>query len=483
MTLIKDLKNFLPRIIDKIYLHIECLSKINRVATSSEYENAINYVNSNISGENISSKVHEFDQNGSFWGWRLPDRMNHWKDEREVKYFEIPKKNPLKVLEVFIEGSGKEEILFISHLCHPAPGANDNASGAAMMIELINFFSCNRHHYSMRFIFTVEYWGTVAYFSETKLSNDHIKFCISLDMVGGNQDTSDSSIIVDEIPFNNVENIDLVLWDKIQEHAKKGSYRYIGNAVNSFKLDFQHYTGGSDHYITNSLGIPSTCLNTYPDIHYHTESDTIDKISKDTLELFFKTILDSLDSSVLNFRNNLIYISEIILENFRKKNKSIIFKFLNGKISTVQFSVLLKHIYINSKSRLSKVPSFECTDINISLIDTEYSSIIKKFDLQESNKTNGVKCYYVKNFSGPLSRDLLFSKLPNSAKEFFRASQEGDSLFFHKLDLAIELAYIYELYEVDILTSYYYDSESTNENFEKSFGILSEFGFLEKKST
>ena len=53
----------------------------------------------------------------------------------------------------------------------------------------------------------------------------------------------------------------------------------IGKPVAAYRCDFQYYTGGSDHYILNdkSVGIPSTCINTYPDRFYHTQEDTIDK--------------------------------------------------------------------------------------------------------------------------------------------------------------------------------------------------------------
>ena len=41
-----------------------------------------------------------------------------------------------EVVEAFIPGTpGANEILLVSHLCHPRPGANDNASGAAALLE------------------------------------------------------------------------------------------------------------------------------------------------------------------------------------------------------------------------------------------------------------------------------------------------------------------------------------------------------------
>ena len=46
-------------------------------------------------------------------------------------------KGSFEVVEGFIPGSGEsdQEVLLVSHLCHPQPGAHDNGSGAAALIE------------------------------------------------------------------------------------------------------------------------------------------------------------------------------------------------------------------------------------------------------------------------------------------------------------------------------------------------------------
>ena len=44
----------------------------------------------------------------------------------------------LQVLEAHVGTPGAQKpILLLAHLCHPRPGANDNASGAAMLAELV----------------------------------------------------------------------------------------------------------------------------------------------------------------------------------------------------------------------------------------------------------------------------------------------------------------------------------------------------------
>lgn len=38
-------------------------------------------------------------------------------------------------IEYYIPGKKKEEILLVSHLCHPYPGGQDNASGPGTLME------------------------------------------------------------------------------------------------------------------------------------------------------------------------------------------------------------------------------------------------------------------------------------------------------------------------------------------------------------
>src|SRR5207253_6418416 len=65
-----------------------------------------------------------------------------------------------------------EEIVYSCHLCHQKPGANDNASGAAAILEvaraltaLIRRGEINPPRRTIRFIWPPEISGTVAYFA------------------------------------------------------------------------------------------------------------------------------------------------------------------------------------------------------------------------------------------------------------------------------------------------------------------------------
>ena len=80
-----------------------------------------------------------------------------------------------EVVSAIIPGAdlAGEEIVFSCHLCHQKPGANDNASGAAAILEvartltaLIRRGEIQRPRRTIRFIWPPEINGTVAYFAE-----------------------------------------------------------------------------------------------------------------------------------------------------------------------------------------------------------------------------------------------------------------------------------------------------------------------------
>ncbi|KUJ98780.1 MAG: Leucine aminopeptidase, partial [Thermococcales archaeon 44_46] len=81
-------------------------------------------------------------------------------------------------------------VLFVAHICHPRPGANDNASGAAMLIELakvLNNLYNDSFRFGFAFLWIPEHYGTQAFIEKyTKLDDYYV--AINLDMVGGSED-------------------------------------------------------------------------------------------------------------------------------------------------------------------------------------------------------------------------------------------------------------------------------------------------------
>ena len=80
-----------------------------------------------------------------------------------------------EVVSAIIPGAdaADEEIVYSCHLCHQKPGANDNASGAAAILEVARTLSAlirrgeiEPPRRTIRFIWPPEISGTVAYFAQ-----------------------------------------------------------------------------------------------------------------------------------------------------------------------------------------------------------------------------------------------------------------------------------------------------------------------------
>src|SRR5438094_2834778 len=90
----------------------------------------------------------------------------------------------------------EEEIAFSCHLDHQRPGANDNASGCATILEvartlqkLINEKKVGPPAWSNRFVFPPEMEGTMALLNAKPEFVKRIKAVIHMDMVGGGPET------------------------------------------------------------------------------------------------------------------------------------------------------------------------------------------------------------------------------------------------------------------------------------------------------
>ena len=103
-----------------------------------------------------------------------------------------------------IPGQTDEEVVVISHLCHPAPCANDNASGVGATLEmaralhtLIVHGKLPRPRRSIRFLWVAEISGTYAYLASHEDAIGRMVAGINLDMVGENQDLCGSSLLME----------------------------------------------------------------------------------------------------------------------------------------------------------------------------------------------------------------------------------------------------------------------------------------------
>jgi hypothetical protein len=199
------------------------------------------------------------------------------------------------VVTAVIPGSdGAEEIVFSCHLCHQKPGANDNASGAAAILEaaralsaLIRRGEIERPRRTIRFVWPPEINGTLAYFAEHPEIVRRMKAAVHCDMVGGNYSITRSVLHVTHTPASIPSAVNTVA-DVFAGYAISGSLKAAsgagfedalispGGAKDSLVADITPYEMGSDHdvYQEGSFRIPTIYLRDWPDVFIHTNNDT-----------------------------------------------------------------------------------------------------------------------------------------------------------------------------------------------------------------
>lgn len=201
-----------------------------------------------------------------------------------------------EVVSAVIPGSdaANEEIVYSCHLCHQKPGANDNASGAAAILEvaraltaLIRRGEIAPPRRTIRFIWPPEISGTVAYFAQHPEIVRRMKAVVHCDMVGGAYELTKAVLHVTHTPASLPSCVNTV-GDIFGEYAIAGSAKAASGAgfedalispegsKDSLVADFTPFEMGSDHdvYQEGSFRIPAIYLRDWPDVFIHTNNDS-----------------------------------------------------------------------------------------------------------------------------------------------------------------------------------------------------------------
>jgi aminopeptidase YwaD len=196
-----------------------------------------------------------------------------------------------------------DEIAFSCHLDHQRPGANDNASGCATILEvartlqkLIAEGKLARPSRTMRFIWPPEIEGTLALLNGKPEFAQRIKAVVHMDMVGGGPVTK-AVFHVTRGPMSLPSFVHDVAW-AFAEFVNEQSYRFAAGERADYPLIAPEggkeallaqdtaYTMGSDHdvYQDSSFRIPAIYLNDWPDRYIHTNFDSAANIDPTKLK-------------------------------------------------------------------------------------------------------------------------------------------------------------------------------------------------------
>jgi len=187
-----------------------------------------------------------------------------------------------------------EEILLTAHLCHYKPGANDNSSGSACILEigrtltrLISEGKIEQPKRTIRFLWIPEMSGSIAFAATHPDIIKNTIASINFDMVGQYLNDNNSTFFLHCTPHSRPHYINEILMNltefvganNVQALTNRGGFNLpvysLSGSRDAFRYRIAGYTGGSDQWIFNDseLGIPSAFFLIWPDRYYHTSGD------------------------------------------------------------------------------------------------------------------------------------------------------------------------------------------------------------------
>lgn len=345
------------------------------------------------------------------------------------------------------DSENTDEIVYISaHLdsVAKAPGANDNASGVAAMIEIANAIKDLDTDREIRFIACgaeeVGLKGSAAYVKT--LSKDELDRSIgnfNLDMVATNYEACS------ELAVYTNKGVKNVVTDAVKEAGK----RLESNSTNFTSYDGNHEVkkdgnlvsmGSSDHVSFDNVGIPSALfINGDPEkLHdprsalepyYHKPTDHTEHASQERLERTIKLIGSAIYETVDTDHENLISIDNMMkdLEVLAGKDNARVTGF-EGEHDAANY-IVSQYKAMGLKTRkqiINGIDGFMSEGSTVKVGNKELSSKT----LTYSNATNGV-----------LEGDLVYCGLGkpeeiNNVKGKIALIKRGDISFAEKVDNA-----------------------------------------------
>lgn len=187
-------------------------------------------------------------------------------------------------------------VLLVSHICHPKPGAHDNASGSTANYVAAVASITAKLDIPLCYAWVPEYTGTVyldEVFSHPPLG------VINLDMVGSKQWATGSTLNIVNTPLYMESRVTRYTYIAVKAVFDTAS-SFGGFNLPGARYSLSPYTAGSDHDVFLSWGIDTVMLNEWPSKYYHTDMDTVETLSPRSIT---DTAVASLTAAYLFYNN------------------------------------------------------------------------------------------------------------------------------------------------------------------------------------
>src|SRR3954471_1835660 len=204
-----------------------------------------------------------------------------------------------------IPGADRQhEVVLSCHLDHQRPGANDNASGCATILEvgrpvakLVREGRLAPPRRTLRFVWPPEIEGTTSLLNARPDLAARALAVIHMDMVGGDAEITKAVFHVTRSPKSLptfVDDVGAAFGRFVNEQsyalAATGSAPYPlvdpEGSKRALQAEFVDFTEGSDHEVWSegSFRVPAIYLNDWPDRYIHTHADSVANIDPTKLE-------------------------------------------------------------------------------------------------------------------------------------------------------------------------------------------------------
>ena len=321
----------------------------------------------------------------------------------------------IEIVEVTIEGKDDRTVYLSAHLCHPKSSCNDNASGVSAAIEAMNVINklikqgkIEKPDHTIKLTLIPEFTGTFAYLSD---HNDYEKGlgAMNLDMVGGKQTRFYGPITLTKTPYQTPALNNELCMIAMDEASKEAS-SLSGDPVALTNHRVEPHSGGSDHtvYCDPTVNIPCCMLGQWPDLNYHTATDTLDVIDPAVLKFSCLTAINFAYSLATINKEDLPYLfakqDEVIIEDVGRYVK----EYLDEKIDRTMFGslvCLLKDYYLSCVDSADKLVSGYDVTKQKKHVEKIFDNFIDLYDLKDDYPLDrSLNDIYSRKFVGPVQQ-------------------------------------------------------------------------------
>lgn len=197
----------------------------------------------------------------------------------------------MPVVTGWLPGTSDDEVLLSAHLCHPRPGANDNASGVAALLGAARVLAGQvapggavgrPGRPGVRFLWGPEFTGVAAYLHDHVLSGRAAPpmLAINVDMAGQDVRRCGGPLVIERGP-DDVPSFLPALAGRCADLLPPASRSYSGAVpCDPWTWRATPFAGGSDHALPADLptGCQAITLGHWPDRANHSSADTPDLV-------------------------------------------------------------------------------------------------------------------------------------------------------------------------------------------------------------